>query len=96
MGFPCPGCESTVERSPDAWLLRCPDCRRAIRSRPVDGPPDVRVFDVEIAGHPETRRRVHLPWHEADRRRLGAWLIWSSIVTLGLVLLLYALAVGGR
>jgi hypothetical protein len=47
---------------------------------------------VEVAGHPETRRRVEVPWDERERSRLRAWLIWSSAITLSLVLALYALA----
>jgi len=47
---------------------------------------------VEVAGRPETRRRVELPWDEAERRRLRAWLVWSSAITVSLVLALYALA----
>jgi hypothetical protein len=94
--FPCPGCSTTVDRSPDAWLLRCRACGRAIRSRPVGGPPEVRAFAVQIMGRPETRRRVEIPWQETDRRRLAAWLLWSSVVTVGLVFLLYALAAARR
>jgi hypothetical protein len=35
---------------------------------------------------------VEVPWDEAQRRRLAAWLLWASLVTVGLVVLLYALA----
>ena len=45
-----------------------------------------------MAGRPETRRRVELPWDECERSRLRAWLLWSSAVTVSLVLALYALA----
>jgi hypothetical protein len=51
-----------------------------------------RFYEVEIVGRPETRQRVEVPWSEADRRRLATWLVWSTTLTLGLVLVLYALA----
>jgi hypothetical protein len=47
---------------------------------------------VEVAGRPQTRRRIELPWDEAQRRRLFRWLALSTAVTLGLVLALLALA----
>jgi len=47
---------------------------------------------VEVAGRPETRRRVEVPWDERERSRLRTWLFWSSALTLSLVLALYALA----
>jgi hypothetical protein len=47
---------------------------------------------VEVVGRPETRRRVEIPWDEDQGRRLAVWLLWSSLVTTGLVVLLYALA----
>jgi hypothetical protein len=47
---------------------------------------------VEVAGRPETRRRVELPWDEAQRRRLSRWLAVSAVVTLALVAVLFALA----
>ena len=67
--------------------LRGPPEERARRDR---GPNP--VYEVEVAGRPETRRRVELPWDEGERRRLRAWLLWSSAVTVSLVLALYALA----
>jgi hypothetical protein len=62
-----------------------------LRSRAVDGQDRPR-FDVEVAGRPETRRRVEVQWDEAQHRRLGSWLLWSSVLTLGLVLVLYLVA----
>jgi hypothetical protein len=47
---------------------------------------------VEVVGRPETRRRVELPWDEAQRHRLATWLAVASAVTLALVLVLLALA----
>jgi hypothetical protein len=47
---------------------------------------------VEVAGRPQTRRRIELPWDEVQRRRLFRWLALSTAVTLGLVLALLALA----
>jgi len=35
---------------------------------------------------------VEVPWDDAQQRRLAAWLVWASLVTVGLVGLLYALA----
>lgn len=79
-------------RSPEAWALRCPACGSLIRSRPLEGSGTSRVYEVEAAGRPETRARVEIPWDDAQRRRLEAWLLWSSVITVGLVGLLYALA----
>jgi hypothetical protein len=62
-----------------------------LRSRAADGEDGPR-FDVEVLGRPETRRRVEVQWDEAQRRRLGSWLLWSSALTLGLVLVLYLVA----
>ncbi len=45
-----------------------------------------------MAGRPETRRRVEVPWDESERRRLRAWLVWSSAITVALVLVLFFLA----
>lgn len=96
MPFPCPGCGSAVAADPEGWGLRCPACRGVIRSRAVSSEGPARAYEVEIAGQAETRRRIELPWDEAERRRLRAWLLWSSLVSVGLVGLLYALARGLR
>jgi hypothetical protein len=47
---------------------------------------------VEVTGRPETRRRIVVPWTADESRRLRAWLAWSTVLTLGLVVVLYALA----
>lgn len=92
MGFACPGCGATLERNLEVPLVRCGACGRLLRSRTVETGGDVPLYEVEVAGRPETRRRVEVPWDAAQARRLRAWLLWSSAVTLGLVALLYALA----
>jgi hypothetical protein len=64
-----------------------------VRSRALDdAKPDARAYEVEIAGRPETRRRVEVAWSPEDGARLRAWLLASSVVTLGLVGVLYLLA----
>ena len=50
------------------------------------------VYELEVVGRPETRRRVEVAWDEDQRRRLSAWLAWSSLLTVLLVVVLYALA----
>jgi hypothetical protein len=50
------------------------------------------VFEVRVVGRPETARRVQVPWDEAERRRLSTWLLLASVVTVGLVLVLFLLA----
>jgi hypothetical protein len=46
---------------------------------------------VEVFGQPETARR--LEWREEPSpRRLRAWLTWSTVATLSLLIVLYALA----
>lgn len=92
MPFDCPGCGAAVARSPDRWGLRCPACRRVLRTRVVDASGPERVYDVEVAGQPATRRRIAVPWSADESRRLRAWLAWSTVLTLGLVAVLYALA----
>ena len=93
MPFPCPGCGADVPRSPEAWALRCPSCRRVIRARVLEAPGgDRRAYEVEVAGHPETRRRLDLPWTPEDARRLRRWLVWSTLLTLSLVAVLLAMA----
>ena len=94
MPFPCPGCQSAVPRSPEGWLLRCPTCGARIRSRQAIGSQTARAYDVEVAGRPETRRRIEIPWSEQQQQRLEAWLLWSSVITLGLIVVLFLLARG--
>ena len=56
----------------------------------ADGPD--RAYEVEVAGEPGTRTRVAVPWTADESRRLRRWLAWSTALTLGLVLVLYAAA----
>ena len=92
MAFDCPGCGAPVLRRPSGWALRCAACGALLRSRPADTSGPNPAYDVEVAGRPETRRRVEVPWDEGERRRLRAWLFWSSAVTVSLVIVLYVLA----
>ena len=93
MPFPCPGCSAPIDRSPEAWVLRCPSCRRVIRARALDAVSgDVRVYEVEITGRPETRRRIEVPWTDQEAARLRRWLAWSTVLTLALVVVLFAAA----
>ena len=92
MAFACPACEAAIVSSPESFLLRCAACGALLRARPADTSGRAPAYDVEVAGRPATRRRVELPWDEAQQRRLRAWLAWASVVTLALVVLLYALA----
>jgi len=73
-------------------MLRCPACRAVLRSRAIDTGGPAPAFEVEVAGHRETRRRVELAWDPAQRRRLSRWLLLASIVTVALVFALYLLA----
>ena len=90
--FRCPACDAAIAASPERFALRCPACAALLRSRAVETSGPAPVFEVEVAGRPELRRRVEVPWDEAQRRRLAGWLLWSSLLTVGLVLVLYALA----
>jgi hypothetical protein len=58
----------------------------------VDTSGPERAYDVEVTGQPETRRRITVAWTPDESRRLRAWLAWSTVLTLGLVVVLYALA----
>jgi hypothetical protein len=90
--FDCPGCGAAIGRDPARWGLRCPACRRVLRTRALDVSGAEREFEVEVTGHPETRRRIAVAWTPDEARRLRAWLAWSTVLTLGLVVVLYALA----
>ena len=93
MPFPCPGCGAAIARSPETWALRCESCGAVIRARALDVPGDgPRAYEVEVNGRPETRTRIEVPWTEADGARLRRWLFWSTVLTLGLVLVLLAAA----
>jgi hypothetical protein len=50
------------------------------------------LFEVQVTGRPQTLRRVEIPWDEPQRRRLSAWLLGASVVTVALVLVLFVLA----
>jgi NADH pyrophosphatase zinc ribbon domain len=91
--FPCPGCGATVTLNPEGWALRCPSCRRVIRSRALDAMAGgSRAYEVELVGSPETRRRIEVPWSPEEDTRLRRWLLWSTVITLGLVGVLLAAA----
>jgi predicted RNA-binding Zn-ribbon protein involved in translation (DUF1610 family) len=88
MPFACPACGVPVEASLEHRSLRCPTCGARLRSRVAAAAGDSRAYEVEVAGQPETRRRVELPWDAADERRLEGWLRGATLATLGLVLAL--------
>ena len=92
MAFPCPGCGSTIDALPDRSRLRCPSCGARLRSRPLDASGPDPAFEVEVAGRAQTRRRVELPWNEAQHRRLRAWLFGAAALTVALVAALFLLA----
>jgi hypothetical protein len=60
------------------------------RALETDGPE--RRYEVAVAGEPETATRVTVAWTADESRRLRRWLAWSTALTLGLVLVLYAAA----
>jgi hypothetical protein len=91
VSFDCPGCGARIDGRPDRFVLRCSSCG-LLRSRPAESAGAAPAFDVEVAGRPATRRRVELPWDEAQKRRLSAWLGASLALTVAMVGLLYALA----
>jgi hypothetical protein len=90
--FSCPGCAATIEASPERWGLRCPACRRVLRTRALETSGAERRYEVQVAGEPATRRQVAVAWTADESRRLRVWLFWSTVLTLGLVVVLYALA----
>jgi len=91
VSFSCPGCQASVEASLALPLLRCRACSRWLRRRVTTG--ETLAYDVEVLGDPATRRRVEVPWKDAEsRRRMRRLLLLASAVTLGLVPLLYLLA----
>ncbi len=96
MRFACPGCQAPIEGRPERPARRCPACGALLRSRPADTSGALPVYELEVVGRPQTRRRVEVPWDQAQRRRLSAWLAWSSVLTLALVVVLYVLARLGR
>jgi hypothetical protein len=72
--------------------MRCDSCGARLRRRSVETSGPNPAFEVEVPGRPETRLRVEVPWDEAARRRLSAWLLVASVVTIALVLILFLLA----
>jgi hypothetical protein len=92
MTFVCPGCDGVLDRRPSAFMLRCPRCGALLRSRALETSGRNPAYEVEVAGRPETRRRVEVAWDGREERRLRAWLFWSSAATLSLLPLLYFLA----
>ena len=92
MPFPCPGCGESITASPERWGLRCPACRRVLRARALDTSGPERLYEVEVTGQPATRQRIAVAWTADESRRLRGWLAWSTVLTLGLVVVLYALA----
>jgi len=90
--FACPGCDAPIEGRPERPARRCPACHALLRSRAVEADGELPVYQLEVVGRPETRRRVEVAWDEGQRRRLAAWLLWSSLLTVLLVVVLYALA----
>lgn len=92
MSFPCPGCGAPVDGRPDRLLLTCATCGARLRSHAVESSGAAPAFEVQVVGRPECRRFVEIPWDEAERRRLAGWLVWASILTVALVLMLLVLA----
>jgi hypothetical protein len=72
-------------------MLRCPSCQRRLRSRRLDEGGAFPVYEIALLGQPETAQRVE--WREEPSpSRLRAWLTWSTLATLSLVVVLYVLA----
>ncbi|HUL79605.1 MAG TPA: hypothetical protein VL691_20240 [Vicinamibacteria bacterium] len=82
--------------TPDRFARRCPSCGALLRSRAAESNGAQPAFDVEVAGRPSTRRRIEVPWDQAQRRRLSRWLVASTAVTLALVLVLLGLVLSRR
>lgn len=91
MTFPCPACDADVPGRPRA-IGRCPGCGVVLRARLRESEDGRRLFDIDAVGRPGARRTVEGRWSERDERSLRAWLAWSTAITLGLVLVLLALA----
>jgi hypothetical protein len=85
-----------VDRSPESWLLRCPACGVRLRARALPDQGKARVYEVEAAGRRGTSQRVEVPWDGADAQRLRRWRVWSTAITLGLVVVLLILALAAR
>jgi hypothetical protein len=82
-----------VTRSPEAWAIRCPSCGGVIRARALDAfSGQRRAYEIQMTGRPETRRRIEIPWTEQEAGQLRRWLLWSTVLTLALVGILFAAA----
>jgi hypothetical protein len=92
VSFACPGCGAPIEGRPDRLLQQCGSCGARLSSRPVETSGPEPIFEVRVAGRPETGRRIRVPWDETARRRLAVWLFAASAVTVALVLVLFVLA----
>ena len=77
-------------------VLRCENCAALLRSNVASDDGRTRAYEVQVSGRPETRRRVQLPWDARQTERLSAWLAWATLLTLGLVAALFALALVWR
>ncbi len=81
-----------VEASPESWFFRCRSCGKLIRSRASSSSETARVYEIEIVGRPQTRRRIELPWTQTQQARLERRLLGFSLVTVSLVILLFLIA----
>jgi hypothetical protein len=64
-----------------------------IRARALDAfTGETRAYEVQVTGRPETRRRVEVAWTDQESARLRRWLLWSTVLTLALVAVLFAAA----
>jgi len=92
VAFPCPGCGAPVSGSLELGALRCGSCAALLRSSVASDDGETRSYDVAVSGRPETRRRVFVPWDARQERRLSTWLLWATLLTLGSIVALFALA----
>jgi len=92
VSFPCPSCGAPIDGRPDRVLLRCGGCGARLRGRSIETNGTNPTFEVHVVGKSETRRRVEVAWDGFERRRLSAWLLVASVVTVALVLVLLVLA----
>jgi hypothetical protein len=90
--FTCPGCAAPIDGSPGRLAMRCPSCGALLHGRRAESSGPAPVFEVEVAGRPQTRRRVEVPWDAAQHRRLTVWLAAFTALSLVMAVVLYALA----
>ena len=88
----CPGCGTALETDPERWFFRCSSCRKLIRCRAASSSENTRVYEIEIVGRPQTRRRVEMPWTGSQQAQLERRLVGFSLATVSLVILLYLAA----